>query len=427
MPKESKHIGGTGHKNLVIFIVEGPADELALKIAFQRLYDKIDQNIQVEFINVKGDITTEENTFNIENDLEDLLQSNRAILEQIKAYPERTLIIQIVDLDGVFIDNNLIVIDRKSVEQINDTIKYEDNRIACLSQSHRNYIVNTRNPDKRNNLIQLSIKNSIRLRKINHSVSYAMYYFSTNLEHFLPIRNPNYGSGKKEYAKFFAQTEYRIIEKFVSYFVNDPESATQRKMSREESWKFIRQRGTTNSLARGTNLDLLLKNLYLEASLANAIKAFEEQIIYSYEIGTKSGLCSIHQALYKDLAPLAGQTNINLTNIEKMPETDFASITQKFIEMLKTHPFSIGNGQAIRIWYDMMLKNKLSIIIAWDKIKVEKYLTAIERLSKTDQPLKSLLKDATTRKTDDKKVIIDGLKQSYCFEGFDPKTAISIS
>lgn len=441
MPEQEVREGQLSKKNLVVFVVEGKADMYALQTALKRLYDKIDESIEVKFIAVGEDPTTEENTFNIENNLEEHLQNDRAIFEQLRMHPENSVIIQITDADGVFIDNKLVEIDKQEIDKLNVKIKkeiiggsefkpltkkYEDKRIACINAKKQGDI-RKRNFDKSNNLRQLCIKNEIKLLGINNSVAYSVYYFSANLDHFLPSRNPNFGPGKIRNARLFAERDYRRIEEWVKYFTDDENSSTHRKMSFKDSWDFLKQRGTTNSLARGTNLDILIKNLYLEASLANAVKAFEKHNVYNYEVGSLAGLCSIHQALYEDLSHNAGKTTKDLKQIELMPETDFDTITKKCIEMLKAKPFSVGNGPTIRIWYDMMLRKKLSKIIAWSKIEIDKYLSAEEKITENEQPIKKLFKAALTNRKDDLNVILEGLKQSYCFEGFDTKLAIRFS
>jgi len=45
-----------------------------------------------------------------------------------------------------------------------------------------------------------------------------------------------------------------------------------------------------------------------------------------------------------------------LPDIEKMPETSFDEIIEKYVEMNVAHPFMDGNGRSGRIWLDIMLK-----------------------------------------------------------------------
>ena len=57
--------------------------------------------------------------------------------------------------------------------------------------------------------------------------------------------------------------------------------------------------------------------------------------------------------------------------IEKMPESNFDSIIEKYVEMNVAHPFKEGNGRATRIWLDLILKSNLGMCIDWSKIDKE--------------------------------------------------------
>ena len=65
-----------------------------------------------------------------------------------------------------------------------------------------------------------------------------------------------------------------------------------------------------------------------------------------------------------------------LPNIERMPETTFDEIIDKYIEMNVAHPFMEGNGRSTRIWLDLMLKRTLKRCVDWSKISKNDYLNA---------------------------------------------------
>ena len=54
---------------------------------------------------------------------------------------------------------------------------------------------------------------------------------------------------------------------------------------------------------------------------------------------------------------------LSLNTIEKMPQTTFDEIIEKYVEMNAAHPFREGNGRATRIWLDLILKNALTTAI----------------------------------------------------------------
>lgn len=47
-----------------------------------------------------------------------------------------------------------------------------------------------------------------------------------------------------------------------------------------------------------------------------------------------------------------------LQSIDKMPQSTFDEIVEKYVEMNVAHPFREGNGRSTRIWLDLMLKKK---------------------------------------------------------------------
>ena len=60
--------------------------------------------------------------------------------------------------------------------------------------------------------------------------------------------------------------------------------------------------------------------------------------------------------------------DVMLPVIEKMPETKFAEIIAKYVEMNIAHPFMEGNGRTMRIWLDMILKKRLDMVIDWQNV-----------------------------------------------------------
>ena len=82
----------------------------------------------------------------------------------------------------------------------------------------------------------------------------------------------------------------------------------------------------------------------------------------------------------------------SLKNIDKMPQGNFDEIVEKYVEMNIAHPFREGNGRAMRIWLDLILKKELKKIIDWNKIGKEEYLSAMERSTVRDVELNNYLK-----------------------------------
>lgn len=68
-----------------------------------------------------------------------------------------------------------------------------------------------------------------------------------------------------------------------------------------------------------------------------------------------------------------------LENIDKMPQSSFDEIIEKYVEMNIAHPFRKGNGRATRIWLDLILKKEIGKVVDWSKVDKEDYLLAMER------------------------------------------------
>lgn len=107
-----------------------------------------------------------------------------------------------------------------------------------------------------------------------------------------------------------------------------------------------------------------------------------------------------------------------LESIEKMPQSTFDEIVEKYVEMNIAHPFQKGNGRSIRIWLDQILKKELGKVIDWSLVDKEEYLTAMKVSPIKDVEIKMLLKAALTDKINNKKIFMKGVDQSYSYDGY---------
>ena len=171
-------------------------------------------------------------------------------------------------------------------------------------------------------------------------------------------------------------------------------------------------------------------------SLENAYRLFESNDINQIEIGTTKGLKEIHQYLFDGLYDFAGKIrklNISkggfrfanalylseiLVKIEQMPEGNFQEIIAKYVEMNIAHPFLEGNGRSMRIWLDMILKNRLNKVVNWQFVDKTLYLQSMERSPINDLELRTLLGENLTNEVDNREIIFKGIEQSYYCEGY---------
>lgn len=172
-------------------------------------------------------------------------------------------------------------------------------------------------------------------------------------------------------------------------------------------------------------------------SKEKAVKLFEYGILDNQKAGSFQALAEIHKYLFEDIYDFAGKirtVNIakggfrfapvmylesSLENIEKMPQNDFDSIVEKYVEMNIAHPFREGNGRSMRIWLDMMFRKELSVAVDWSRIDKEDYLLAMERSPIRDIEIKHLLKKALTADINDRELFMKGIDQSYYYEGYN--------
>lgn len=171
-------------------------------------------------------------------------------------------------------------------------------------------------------------------------------------------------------------------------------------------------------------------------SKTKAVQLFESGMLDALNAGTFRALSEIHRVLFEDIYSFAGQVrNVNLAkgnfrfapvmylhaaleHIEKMPQSTFDEIVEKYVEMNVAHPFREGNGRATRIWLDLMLKKELGQVVDWSKVDKDDYLLAMERSPIKDIEIKYLLKQALTNRISDREVYMKGIDTSYYYEGY---------
>lgn len=173
-----------------------------------------------------------------------------------------------------------------------------------------------------------------------------------------------------------------------------------------------------------------------QLSKKKAVLLFEKGILDSLSSGKFSTLQAIHRYLFEDIYDFAGEIRkVNmakgnfrfaplmyldaaLENIDKMPQSDFDEMIEKYVEMNIAHPFREGNGRSARIWLDHMLKQEIGKVIDWSKVDKEDYLLAMERSPVKDIEIKYLLKNALTDEVDSREVYMKGIDHSYYYEGY---------
>ena len=171
-------------------------------------------------------------------------------------------------------------------------------------------------------------------------------------------------------------------------------------------------------------------------SKKKAVELFESGALDKLVPGRFTSLQAIHKALFEDIYDFAGELRtVNLAkgnfrfaplmyleaalaNIDKMPQSTFDEIIEKYVEMNIAHPFREGNGRSTRLWLDQMLKAGIGQVVDWSKVDKEDYLLAIERSPIKDVEIKVLLKAALTDEINSREVYMKGIDHSYYYEGY---------
>ena len=171
-------------------------------------------------------------------------------------------------------------------------------------------------------------------------------------------------------------------------------------------------------------------------SKKKAVQLFDNKFLDSFPAGKFDTLQAIHKYMFEDVFDFAGEIRtVNLAkgnfrfapliylqaaldNIDKMPQSTFDEIIEKYVEMNIAHPFREGNGRSTRIWLDHILKNEIGKVVDWSKVDKEDYLLAMERSPIKDVEIKVLLKGALTDEINSREVYMKSIDQSYYYEGF---------
>lgn len=171
-------------------------------------------------------------------------------------------------------------------------------------------------------------------------------------------------------------------------------------------------------------------------SKKRAAELYESGALARLKPGTFDALREIHRRLFCDVYDFAGEMRTaNLAkggfrfapalyleaavkSVEKMPQSNFDEIVEKYVEMNVAHPFREGNGRSMRIWLDLMLKAATGTVVDWSMVDREDYLLAMERSPVKDVEIKQLLRSALTDETDSRDIYMKGIDRSYYYEGY---------
>lgn len=223
-------------KKVVLIIVEGPSDEEALGAILSRYFDENEVRVYVR----RGDITTEKG-----NKCSNIISKvNECVKQCMRQYPFKRSdfkrIIHVVDMDGAFFTDNVIVEDKDAYKPI-----YTE---EVIRTNHPEGIVK-RNAQKRENI------NRLIPTSIIGNIPYQIYYMSSNLDHVLYNKLNSTNDEKESDAHNFAIKYKDDLNGFKAFLQDSDFSVNQNFI---DSWDYIKQE--KHSLERHTNFGQCLEN-----------------------------------------------------------------------------------------------------------------------------------------------------------------------
>ena len=223
-------------KKVVFIIVEGPTDEEALHVLFERALADARVHIHV----VHGDITSKKG----------ITPANvsKSLYEMVKSYADNNglrrsdfaRVIHLMDTDGAFVDNSVVAEDLTATRP-----QYFDDEIRCRDSSR----IVQRNDQKSKVMRRLAV-----LPNVWGAIPYEPFYMSCNLDHVLyNLRNLSDEEKAREAIRF-SRKYHDDIPGFLNYICH---SAFSVSGTRKETWQFIE--GDNESLHRHSNLGNLFE------------------------------------------------------------------------------------------------------------------------------------------------------------------------
>lgn len=226
-------------KKVVIIIAEGASDEEALYPFLKDLGKP--HNIKFEI--TRGDIlsdfkNTKKSHKTIIGDIvSTIINKNRFLKKDV------LLVAQLTDTDGVFIEDDKVVIDSSI-----DRISYRDGEIAVNNSGKQSEII------ERNKQKVLKIQALVNMPFTLTSIPYKIYYFSCNLDHVLHGEQLFGVESKMNKAEEFSNS---MTSMGFKDFLKD--KAIYGDKGYDQSWDFIYS--GDNSLKRCTNFGLFLNEV----------------------------------------------------------------------------------------------------------------------------------------------------------------------
>jgi len=233
-------------RKVVLLIVEGSCEEVLLNNRLRALFEQYNIRFHIQHGDILYDLSKPDEPIKsvIGNAVKEFMIKSKFRSEDVFC------VLHIIDMDGCFIPDEAIVIDKTQKEL---TIYHAD-KITVPHDKQKQQIA-TRNEERSSNIDTMKDLGTILSGEIN----YRMYYFSRNLEHVLfNDANPEKGAKYPEVEQFIEQLDMPIE----TYLQQSMPSVTGTDPYME-SWELISKQ--TASLETYSNVPLLFDFVEMES------------------------------------------------------------------------------------------------------------------------------------------------------------------
>ena len=221
-------------KKIILFIVEGINDKTCLEGVLEKILDSEEVRFQI----TEGDITTRLgiDEYKIRNEIG---KTVKAFKDKYHLKPEHFLeVVHIIDTDGLFLQE-----DSVHYADVEDPL-YMDDGI---------YTGKVEEMIERNKRKSAVVERRLELPAVLKTISYSVYYFSSNMDHVLHNQANLSKAEKHDLADSFDEEYADKPEEFIRLM---RESVFTVKGTYEETWNFIRL--DKNSVRRYSNFGVYL-------------------------------------------------------------------------------------------------------------------------------------------------------------------------
>jgi len=231
-------------KKIILFIVEGITDQTCLGFVLSKILN----SNEVRFALTYGDITSRKgiSSNNVPAKVGNIVKEFSGKIFKSSDFIE---IVQLVDMDGVYIFDNQVVERTSEIPSDPDNpqkLYYGDNQI---------FVDNIEEIQQRNHQKSAVLNRLISLKNVWKTIPYSVYFFSCNLDHVLYEQRNLIEKDKYAYAEQFDRSYGDSPQRFLE-FLYTPEISVRGNY--DETWTFIK--ANSNSLKRYTNFQLFFLN-----------------------------------------------------------------------------------------------------------------------------------------------------------------------